>query len=113
MGIFLNTIPNIEISMDEKQLKMFGTGIIVLGLLMLIFTFFQSYVYMNSPYPALKPPESSGGGQPDINKAIAEAFMPFFGSMIPLAYTSGYLFIMGLVGFWIMGRGIQILRSPK
>ena len=113
MSIFLNTILNIEISMQEKHLKMLGVIIIFIGLAILLFTFYEAYSYMKSPYPALDSPQVSStltSGQPDINRAMAQAFSPFFNSIIPLIYSSGYMFVMGLIGFWTMGRGIQLVK---
>lgn len=112
-SIFLNTIQNIEISMQDKHLKMLGIATIFIGLAILLFTFYQSYSYLNSPYPSLAQPQISDTGppgQPDINRALAQALSPFFGSMLPLAYSTSYLFIMGLTGFWILGRGIQLVK---
>ncbi len=99
--------------MEEKHLKTLGMALIFIGLAMLLFTFYQAYAYLKSPIQ-MPTPESSGSsgtsGQPDINKAIAQAFSPLFSSILPLLYSTGYLFIMGLVGSWIMGRGIQLVK---
>ncbi len=100
--------------MEEKQKKNLGIVIIFIGLAMLLFTFVVSYGYLNSPYPSAAPVKaqqpSGNTGQPDINAALSQALAPFFDAMIPLAYSTSYLFIMGLVGFWVLGRGIQVLK---
>ncbi len=101
--------------MEEKHLKTLGMALIFIGLAMLLFTFYQAYAYLKSPVPMPSLESSSSGssgtsGQPDINKAIAQAFSPLFSSILPLLYSTGYLFIMGLVGSWIMGRGIQLVK---
>ncbi len=100
--------------MEEKQKKTLGLAIIFIGLALLLFTFYLSYSYLNSPYPTAAPvkvqPQAGNPGQPDINAAMSQALAPFFDSMIPLAYSTSYLFIMGLVGFWVMGRGIQMVK---
>ncbi len=100
--------------MEEKQKKTLGIVIIFIGLAMLLFTFYLSFSYLNSPYPKASPVKvqqpSGNTGQPDINAAMSQALAPFFDSMIPLAYSTSYLFIMGLVGFWVMGRGIQMVK---
>ncbi len=111
--VFIYYVYNIDIIMEEKQLKMAGLAIIIMGLILLLFTFYQSYSYLNSPYPQASPLKSSPpstSGQPDINAALSQALTPFFDAMIPLAYSSGYLFLMGLIGFWILGRGIQMVK---
>jgi hypothetical protein len=113
LSVFLNTIQNIEISMQEKHLKILGVVIIFIGLAILLFTFYEAYSYLKSPIPALDSPQvSSTGtlGQPDINKAMAQAFSPFFNSILPLIYSSAYMSVMGLIGFWILGRGIQLVK---
>ncbi len=98
--------------MQEKNLKSLGIIMIFIGLAILLFTFYQSYSYLKSPYPQPQLPETSASsGQPDINRAMAQAFLPFFSSIVPLVYSTGYLFIMGLVGYWILGRGIQLVKQ--
>lgn len=97
--------------MQEKHIKMLGVALIAVGLVMLLFTFYLAYTYLKSPYPSLSIPETSdASGQPDVNQAIAQAFYPFFNSILPLAFSSSYLLVMGLVGFWTLGRGIQIIK---
>jgi len=100
--------------MEEKHLKTLGVALMFIGLTMLLFTFYQAYVYLKTPIetPALESSSSVSGnsGMPDINKAIAQAFAPLFNSIVPLVYSTSYLFVMALVGFWIMGRGIQLVK---
>lgn len=100
--------------MQEKQLKLLGLVIIFIGLALMLFTFYQAYSNLKSP-PMFNEASASGGTvsgseQLDVNKAIAQAFAPLFNSVIPLVYSTSYLFVMGLVGFWIMGRGIQLVK---
>ena len=99
--------------MDEKQRKLLGVVVIFIGLAMLLFTFYLAYSYLISPYPSPSLPEpqtTATSGQQDISAALSRALAPFFNAMLPLAYSTGYLFIMGLVGFWVMGRGIQLAK---
>jgi len=99
--------------MEEKQIKTLGLVIIFIGLALMLFTFYQAYSDLKSPIPSLASPQISGAGnsgQPDMNRAIAQAFSPLFGAILPLVYSTGYLFIMGLIGFWIVGRGIQLVK---
>jgi len=93
--------------MQERHVKILGLALIFIGLALSLFTFYQAYTYLKSPYPSPDLPETSGSsGQPDINRAIAQAVSPF----LPLAFSTSYLFIMGLIGFWILGRGIQLVK---
>lgn len=97
--------------MEEKQIKKLGFALILIGTTLLLFTFYQAYSYLKSPYlPPPQIPDTAASGQPDINRAIAQAFAPFFSSILPVIYSSGYLFIMGLIGSWILGRGIQLVK---
>ncbi len=98
--------------MQEKHLKTLGIVLIAIGLAMLLYTFFQAYSLLKSPYPSPALPEVSSGsaGVPDVNRAISQALLPFFSSIIQSIYSTGYLFIMGLIGYWILGRGIQLVK---